>query len=60
MSELRWRKSSYSPDASNCVEIATTPTAIHIRDSKNPSGPRLTLRPATWAGFLAHTAAGSR
>ncbi len=38
--ELRWFKSSYS-DSSNgndCVEVAPTPTTIHVRDSKNASG----------------------
>ncbi|MCG0288804.1 DUF397 domain-containing protein [Streptomyces sp. PSAA01] len=25
----------------DCVEVATTPTTIHIRDSKDPDGPRL-------------------
>lgn len=56
MSELHWQKSTYSPDGSNCVEIATTPTTIHIRDSKNPTGPHLTLRPTVWADFLSYTA----
>ncbi|MGA5350012.1 DUF397 domain-containing protein [Streptomyces griseoincarnatus] len=54
MSDHRWRKSSYSPDASNCVEVATTPTAVLIRDSKTTPGPRLDLSPTTWAVFLAH------
>lgn len=60
MSELHWKKSSYSPDGSNCVEIATTPTTVHVRDSKNPTGPRLTLHPTAWVDFLSHTAAGRR
>lgn len=55
-SELAWFKSSYSDgnDGESCVEIATTPTTIHIRDSKHhiEAGPRLTFTPATWAGFL--------
>ncbi|MEV5087044.1 DUF397 domain-containing protein [Streptomyces griseoincarnatus] len=54
MSDHRWRKSSYSPDASNCVEVATTTAAVLIRDSKTTSGPRLGLSPAAWAVFLAH------
>ncbi|MGW8984282.1 DUF397 domain-containing protein [Streptomyces parvus] len=57
-SELRWFKSSYS-DSSNsneCVEVATAPDAVHVRDSKNPHGPRLALAPATWAGFVAYAA----
>ncbi|MER7184936.1 DUF397 domain-containing protein [Streptomyces hyaluromycini] len=52
MSELRWQKSTYSPDASNCVEIATTPAAVHIRDSKTPAGLRLTVGSSAWAHFI--------
>lgn len=51
--ELHWFKSSYS-DSSNgndCIEIAPT-TTVHVRDSKNTEGPRLTFAPAAWAGFL--------
>ncbi|MGW9171657.1 DUF397 domain-containing protein [Streptomyces decoyicus] len=60
VSELKWFKSSYS-DSSNghdCLEVAPTPDAIHIRDSKNPGGPQLHLRPAAWADFVAYAAAG--
>ncbi|MGH3687910.1 MAG: DUF397 domain-containing protein [Pseudonocardiaceae bacterium] len=39
MTEMRWRKSSYSGEESNCVELALTPGAV--RDSKNPAGPVL-------------------
>ncbi|MCZ4605487.1 DUF397 domain-containing protein [Streptomyces sp. Lzd4kr] len=60
MSTHQWQKSSYSGDASNCVEIATTPTTIHIRDSKNSPGPQITLGPSAWTGFLSHTAAARR
>ncbi|WP_282703062.1 DUF397 domain-containing protein [Streptomyces sp. CC219B] len=56
MPELTWQKSTYSAEAANCVEIATTPTTIHIRDSKNPSGPHLTCPVTSWASFLAHAA----
>ena len=52
---LSWRKSSYSSGGSgDCVEVATCPATIHIRDSKNPDGPRLTASPAPWADFLTH------
>ncbi|MFI2620651.1 DUF397 domain-containing protein [Streptomyces sp. NPDC018584] len=48
-----WRKSSYSSDQGGaCVEVAAHPTAIHIRDSKVPSGPVLTVAPETWSTFL--------
>ncbi|MFK0157386.1 DUF397 domain-containing protein [Streptomyces sp. NPDC090493] len=56
MTALNWHKSTYSEEASSCVEIAPTPTTIHIRDSKHPSGPHLTLRPAAWADFVRHAA----
>jgi hypothetical protein len=53
-SDLEWFKSSYSDSSnpSDCVEIATTPATIHIRDSKNPQGPRLALAPTAWADFV--------
>ncbi|MEU9200881.1 DUF397 domain-containing protein [Streptomyces sp. NPDC048332] len=50
-----WRKSSYSSEQGGaCVEIAAHPAAVHVRDSKNPEGPTLTLAPATWTAFAAH------
>ncbi|WP_225096180.1 DUF397 domain-containing protein [Streptomyces sp. CoH27] len=58
MSELHWQKSTYSPDGSNCVEIAPTPTTIHIRDSKTPTTPHLTVTPTTWADFLRYAVGG--
>ncbi|MCA1220713.1 DUF397 domain-containing protein [Streptomyces sp. 8L] len=54
---LKWFKSSYSADQGNCIEVAyddadTVATAtIHIRDSKNPTGPLLSVNPAAWAAF---------
>ncbi|WP_405508889.1 DUF397 domain-containing protein [Streptomyces cyaneofuscatus] len=57
-SELRWFKSSYSSsgDGNDCVEVATAPAAVHVRDSKNAQGPRLALAPAAWAGFVTYAA----
>ncbi|MFD8002692.1 DUF397 domain-containing protein [Streptomyces mirabilis] len=50
---LSWRKSTYSSGSEgDCVEVATCPTTIHIRDSKNTSGPQLALSPTTWTKFL--------
>ncbi|MEV1077021.1 DUF397 domain-containing protein [Streptomyces sp. NPDC050211] len=60
MQTLHWQKSTYSGDSSNCVEIATTPTIIHIRDSKTPTEPHLTFPPTTWADFLSHAADARR
>ncbi|MEW2300845.1 DUF397 domain-containing protein [Streptomyces sp. NPDC006655] len=54
-SELTWFKSTYSSGSEgDCVEVATHPTTIHIRDSKNPQGPQLALSPAAWADFLTY------
>ncbi|GHH42030.1 DUF397 domain-containing protein [Streptomyces candidus] len=47
-----WRKSSHSAsEGGACVEIAAHPAAIHVRDSKNPDGPTLTLTPTAWSAF---------
>jgi hypothetical protein len=59
MTEPTWRKSTYSAEAANCVEIATIPSTILVRDSKTPTGPRLAFPPAAWADFLAHVAEAS-
>ncbi|NUW08403.1 DUF397 domain-containing protein [Streptomyces sp. CAI-21] len=53
-----WHKSSYSDGGGgNCVEVSPcacpAPTTVHIRDSKNPNGPTLTLSSTAWAAFLA-------
>ncbi|MCX5420994.1 DUF397 domain-containing protein [Streptomyces sp. NBC_00078] len=49
---LSWFKSSYSDNTGgDCVEVATTST-IHIRDSKTPDAPHLTVSPTTWSAFL--------
>lgn len=51
--EVAWVKSSYSgADTPSCVEIAAISASILVRDSKHPTGPRLTLAPAAWATFL--------
>jgi hypothetical protein len=47
MTELRWRKSSFSGGTGggndDCVEIALTNEAAAVRDSKNVRGPVLVL-----------------
>ena len=56
--KLEWIKSSYSTSSGpDCVEVATPDEAhILVRDSKNPTGPRLALTPTTWASFLPYAA----
>ncbi|MFJ4469976.1 DUF397 domain-containing protein [Streptomyces sp. NPDC089424] len=58
-SELAWFKSSYSDgnEGDSCVEVAPTPAAVHVRDSKyRDAGPRLALAPEAWTDFVAYAA----
>ncbi|RSS41019.1 DUF397 domain-containing protein [Streptomyces sp. WAC07061] len=50
----RWRKSSYSDNGGNCVEVATNlPGAVPVRDSKaGDAGPVLTFGAPAFAAFL--------
>jgi hypothetical protein len=53
MTELKWFKSTYSDSGGgDCVEVATAPAFIRIRDSKAPEGSPLTIAPATWSAFV--------
>ncbi|MEU6014705.1 DUF397 domain-containing protein [Streptomyces sp. NPDC047515] len=56
--ELEWFKSSYSDssDGHDCVEVATTSDAVHVRDSKNTRGPRFAVTPDAWADFVTYAA----
>ncbi|WP_280232357.1 DUF397 domain-containing protein [Nocardia cyriacigeorgica] len=58
--DTTWFKSTYSTDSAACVEVAFTPDATLVRDSKyqppdnTPSTrPILTFPPTTWTTFLA-------
>jgi hypothetical protein len=57
LTAVQWRKSSYSGDqGGQCLEIAETlDTTIAVRDSKNPTGPILTIAPAAFATFVSWT-----
>ena len=48
-----WREASHSGgNGGACVEVRATPPAlIAVRDSRNPSGPRLAFTASTWRSF---------
>nr|WSY54294.1 DUF397 domain-containing protein [Streptomyces sp. NBC_00886] len=48
-----WQKSSFSGngDGDNCVELATTPGTVHLRESDTPTT-HLTTTPAPLAALL--------
>ncbi|WP_037899693.1 DUF397 domain-containing protein [Streptomyces sp. NRRL S-350] len=51
--DVIWVKSSYSgTEGGNCVEVASCPSAIHVRDSKDKAGPTLTFSPEAWSSFV--------
>jgi hypothetical protein len=54
MPELDWHKSSYSSsnDGNDCVEVATVPGTVRVRDSKDAEGPRLVFDSGAWKGFV--------
>jgi hypothetical protein len=53
MSELAWRKSTYSDSSGgDCVEVAAGAASVHVRDSKRAGGPVLTVPPVVWDRFL--------
>ncbi|WP_203992058.1 helix-turn-helix domain-containing protein [Sphaerisporangium rufum] len=54
-----WRKSTYSTDNGNCVEVTSKLSRPTIRDSKRPSGPTLTCGPGEWSAFVAGLKTGA-
>ncbi|MDI2126021.1 DUF397 domain-containing protein [Yinghuangia seranimata] len=51
--EIAWAKSTHSGDeGGHCVEVAASAPTTLVRDSKRPSGPRLTFSRGAWTDFL--------
>jgi hypothetical protein len=48
---LNWKKSTAS-ESGGCVEVAKTESFVHVRDSKNPKGPKLAFPATEWKAFL--------
>ncbi|MGQ0778913.1 MAG: DUF397 domain-containing protein [Pseudonocardiales bacterium] len=50
--EVGWHTSSHSSNGGTCVEVAPTPQGVLVRDSKDRTGPALTIPTPTWQTFL--------
>ncbi len=50
--EVGWHTSSYSSHGGACVEVAPAPDTVLVRDSKDRTGPTLTVPAAAWRAFL--------
>lgn len=48
---ITWRKSSRS-NSGACVEIAVGGASVHVRDSKDPTGPILTFDVSVFRNFV--------
>ncbi|MFB7476372.1 DUF397 domain-containing protein [Kitasatospora sp. NPDC056184] len=59
LSGVTWRKSSYTAQAGQCVEVSDSiPGAVPVRDSKDPSGPVLVFPTDAWRAFVGAVRAG--
>ncbi|UQI49682.1 DUF397 domain-containing protein (plasmid) [Streptomyces sp. HU2014] len=56
MSNLNWRKSSYSGNGHECVEVSDdlikSDGLVPVRDSKNPGGPKAVFSETAWSAFI--------
>lgn len=49
----RWNKSSYSGDGGgNCVEVLNSRESVQVRDSKDQTGPSITVSQHAWTSLL--------
>jgi hypothetical protein len=61
LSDTAWRKSSYTANNGNCVEVASMPhsAGIAIRDSKDIHIPATRVSGAAWSTFLTAVTEGT-
>jgi len=57
---LSWRKSSYSTsNGGDCIEVASAPRRVAVRDSKDPHGPALAFSRPGWQAFTRRVKTGA-
>lgn len=47
-----WRTASYSANGETCVECATTPAGVAVRDTTERNGATLSVSAGAWTTFL--------
>jgi hypothetical protein len=52
MTSADWRKSTYSNGQGNCVEVASAPGHVAVRDTTDRDGETLTFSGGAWRTFL--------
>jgi Domain of unknown function (DUF397) len=53
LSRAEWRKSSYSSQSGNCVEVTRNlPGLVAVRDSKEPDEAQLVVSREAWQVFI--------
>ncbi len=59
LARAAWRASSYSAASGNCVQCADLDHGVRaVRDSKNTTGPTLTVTSVQWQAFTTSVRTG--
>jgi hypothetical protein len=55
----RWRKSSFSGNGGNCVQVGQARRGVLVRDTQDRQGPVLSFSPTVWRRFANQVKAGA-